>query len=112
VRAQQLNLSSVHGQYAPSIAATAGVVEGGAEVDKQSWNAQVGISLTWFLYQGGYTNAAVREAEARIRNLQAQFDSQRQQIRLQVEQVRLALDAARASQVRAREAATNAPRAP
>src|SRR5439155_7250313 len=98
VRAQQLNLSSVRGQYGPSIAAVAGAVEGGAEVDKQSWNAQVGISLTWFLYQGGYTNAAVREGEARIRNLQAQFDSQRQKIRLQVEQVRLALEAAKASQ--------------
>lgn len=108
VRAQQLNLSSVRGQYAPSIAAVAGVVEGGAEVDKQSWNAQVGISLTWLLYQGGYTDAAVREAEARIRNLKAQVDSQRQQIRLQVEQVRLALAAAKASQVSAREAEANA----
>jgi len=108
VRAQQLNLSSVRGQYGPSIAAVAGVAAGGAEVDRQSWNAQVGISLTWYLYQGGYTNAAAREGEARIRNLQAQFDSQRQQIRLQVEQVRLALEAAKGSQVSAREAATNA----
>jgi outer membrane protein len=108
VRAQQLNLGSVRGQYGPSIAAVAGVVEGGAEADKQSWNAQVGISLTWFLYQGGYTNAAAREAEARIRNLQAQADSERQQIRLQVEQVRLALAAAKGSQASAREAEANA----
>src|SRR6266849_5036711 len=107
VRGQQLNLSSVRGQYAPSIAAVAGAVEGGAEVDKQSWNAQVGVTLTWSLYQGGFTNASVREAQARIRNLQAQFDSQRQQIRLQVEQVRLALEAAKASQVSAREAEAN-----
>jgi len=108
VRAQQLDLSSVRGQYAPSLTAAAGAALGGAEVDKQSWNAQVGISLTWLLYQGGYTDASVREAEARIRNLKAQVDSERQQIRLQVEQVRLALGAAKASQVSAREAEANA----
>src|SRR5260221_1809721 len=108
VRAQQLNLSSVRGQYAPSIAAVAGAVEGGAEVDKQSWNAQVGISLTWLLYQGGYTDASGREAEARIRKLQAAFRSQRPPHRFQVEQVRLALAAAKASQVSAREAEANA----
>jgi outer membrane protein len=108
VRAQQLNLSSVRGQYGPSIAAVAGVAEGGDAVDRQNWNAQVGIALTWFLYQGGATSAAVREAEARIRNLLAQVDSMRQQIRLQVEQVRLALEAAKASQVGAREAQANA----
>jgi outer membrane protein len=107
-RAEQDNLGSVRGQYAPSIAAVAGAVEGGAEVDKQSWNAQVGVSLTWLLYQGGATGAAVREAEAHIRGLTAQLDSQRQQIRLQVEQVRLALEAAKAAQGSAREAEANA----
>jgi len=108
VRAEQLSLKSVKGQYGPSIAAVAGLAAGGAEVDKQSWNAQVGISVTWFLYQGGFTNAAVREAEARIRNFQAQVDSERQQIRLQLEQVRLALGAAKAAQVSANEGQANA----
>jgi outer membrane protein len=108
VRAQQLTLSSVRGQYGPSIAAVGGVVEGGDAISRQNWNAQVGISLTWNLYQGGFTNASVRENEARIRNLNAQADSLRQQIRLQVEQVRLALDAAKSSQVGAREAEANA----
>jgi outer membrane protein len=108
VRSQQLNLSSIRGQYGPSVAAVAGAVEGGAEIDKQSWDARVGISVTWNLYQGGLTNAAVREGEALIRNLQAQLDSQRQQIRLQLEQVQFALEAAKASRVGACEAATNA----
>jgi len=108
VRAQQLNISSINGQYGPSIAAVGGLSEGGDAVDRQRWNGQVGISLTWFLFQGGFTNAAVREAEARIRNLKAQVDFLRQQIRLQVEQVRLALGAAKASQVGAREAQINA----
>ena len=108
VRAEQLSLKSVQGQYGPSVYAVAGVAAGGAEVDKQGWNAQVGISVTWFLYQGGFTNASVREAEARIRNFRAQVDSERQQIRLQLEQVRLALAAAKATQVSAGEAQANA----
>jgi len=108
VRSQQLTLSSIHGQYGPSISAIAGLSQGGDAVDRLNWNAQAGISLTWFLYQGGYTNAAARESEAKIRNLQAQVDSLRQQIRLQVEQVRLAIAAAKSSQVGAQEALLNA----
>src|SRR5258708_22826534 len=112
VRAQHLTLSSIHAQYGPSISPFAGLSHGGDAVDRLNWNAQAGISLTWFLYQGGYTNAAVRESEARIRNLQAQVDSLRQQIRLQVEQVRLAVAAAKASQAGARAALSHAPARP
>jgi outer membrane protein len=109
LRAQQLDLGSVRGQYGPSIAAVAGLAQGGDAFDHlHNWNAQVGIALTWSLYQGGFTKASVREAEARIRNGQAQVDAQRQQIRLQVEQVRLAVAAGKASQVGAREAQANA----
>jgi outer membrane protein len=108
VRAEELNLSSIHGQYGPSIAAAAGFAQGGDALERLNWNAQAGVSLTWFLYQGGVTAASAREAEARIRNLTAQVDSLRLQIRLQVEQVRLAVAAAKASQVGANEAQTNA----
>ena len=108
VRAQELTLSSIRGQYGPSIAAVGGFAQGGDALGNLNWNATVGISLTWFLYQGGSTSASVREAKARGRNLRAQVDSLRQQIRVQVEQVRLALTAAKASQVGARESLANA----
>lgn len=108
LRAQILTISSVRGQYGPSIAAIGGIAEGGDAVDRQNWNWQAGIALTWNIYQGGFTDASVREGEARIRNLKAQADGLRQQIRLQVEQVRLALAAAKASQVGAHEAQANA----
>jgi outer membrane protein len=108
VNAQELNLASVRGQYGPSIAAVAGVANGGDALDGLNWNAQAGVSLIWFLYQGDATRATIREAEARIRGLDAQVDSLRQQIRLQIEQVRLAIVAAKASQVGAREAQANA----
>jgi outer membrane protein len=108
LRAQQLVASSVRGQYGPSIAAVAGVVQGGDALDRSGWNAQAGVALSWSFYQGGLTSASVREAEARIRSLTAQADTLRQRIRLQIEQVRLAVAAAKASQVSAREAAANA----
>jgi outer membrane protein len=108
VHAQQLTVRSVRGQYGPSIAAVAGLAEGGDAADRLSWNAQAGVSLTWLLYQGDATRATVREVEARIRGLNAQVDILRQQIRLQIEQVRLAIVAAKASQVGAREAQANA----
>jgi outer membrane protein len=108
VRAQELALSAIHGQYGPTLAAVGGFAQGGDALDRLGWNAQAGFALTWNLYQGGATVASAREAAARIRNLEAQIDSLRLQIRLQVEQVRLALEAAKASQAGAREAQANA----
>ena len=108
VHAQELNLRSVRGQYGPSVAAVADVADGGDALGRMNWNAQAGVSLTWLLYQGGATRAAIREVDARIRGFNAQVDSLRQQIRLQIEQVRLAIVAAKASQVGAREAEANA----
>jgi outer membrane protein len=107
-RAQELILKSVRGQYGPSIAAVAGVADGGDAWERLSWNAQAGVSLSWFLYQGGATRATVRETEARLRGVDAQVDVLRQQIRLQIEQVRLGIVAARASQESARRAQENA----
>jgi outer membrane protein len=108
LRGQESGLSSIRGQYGPSIAAVAGLAAGGSPFDRQNWDAQVGVSLTWSLYQGGYTNASMREAVALIANLKAQIDSLRQQIRLQIEQVRLSVAAAKAAQVGARDAQANA----
>jgi outer membrane protein len=108
LHAQQLTARSVRGQYGPSIAAVAGLADGGDALDRLNWNAQAGVSLTWLLYQGDATRATLREVEAHIRSLNAQVDTLRQQIRLQIEQVRLAIVAAKASQVGAREAQANA----
>jgi outer membrane protein len=108
VRAQELTLDAIRGRYGPAVAAVAGFAQGGDAADNLGWNGQAGVTLTWFLYEGGITAASVRESEARARGLRAAVDSLRQQIRLQVEQVRLALAAAKAAQGGAREATVNA----
>ena len=107
LNAQQEVLRSVEGQYGPSIGANAGISQGGTALDHLNWNASAGVSLSWGLFQGGLTNATVREARSSEAALRAQLDGLRLQIRLEVEQVRLAVRATKAALGASREALLN-----
>lgn len=106
-RAQEATLSSIHGQYWPSISASGQIFEGGA-FDNLDWNASVGVGLSWPIFEGGITRARVREAEAEIEGLDAQADEVRQGVRLELEQVRATLSGAKEALSAAIEAAENA----
>jgi outer membrane protein len=108
VRAQQATIRSIEGAYGPSIGASAGITQGGTQLDHLGWNAQIGVSLTWAIYQGGLTRSQVHEAEANLAGLIAQLDVLRQQLRLEVQQVRLALRAAKSALGAAADALLNA----
>lgn len=108
VRAQLETLRSVEGQYGPSISAQAGFTQGGVSLAHYGWNASLGLALTWNLYQGGLTNATVREAEANAASTSAQLEVQKQAVRLELEQVRLAVRAAKGTLGASREALDNA----
>jgi outer membrane protein len=108
VRADQLTVRSIEGDYWPSIGATAGVTQGGTSPAHLGWNASAGISLTWNIYGGGVTRANVAEAEANVANEVAQLDLLKQQLRTDVEAARLAVRAAKASISAAQEALVNA----
>jgi outer membrane protein len=101
VRAQQETISSVKGAYGPTIAAQAGISQGGEAIDSLAWNAYVGVNLAWNIFQGGLTNATVREAEANLRAIAAQRAGEAQQIASDVNIARLAVRAGLASQVAA-----------
>jgi outer membrane protein len=101
-------LSSIRGAYWPTFAASAGATQGGTKLDDLGWNVQAGVSLTWNLYQGGFTTGQVHEAEANVAAQVAALDSLRLQVRLDVDQARLALRAAKASTGAAAEALLNA----
>jgi outer membrane protein len=107
VRAQQETISSVKGAYGPTISAQAGVSQGGEAIDNLAWNAYVGVNLTWNIFQGGLTNAVVREAEANLRALAAQSAGTAQQIASEVNIARLAVRAGLASQVAAQAVLKN-----
>ena len=108
VRAQQLTLRSVQGAYGPTLSANAGFTQGGNALDDLGWNLSAGLTLSWQLYQGGFTVAQTHEAEANLAGAVAQLDAVRQQVRLEVDQARLAVRAAKAASRAAKVALTSA----
>jgi outer membrane protein len=108
VRASQLTIRSLQGQYGPTISATAGLTQGGTRLDDLGWNVAFGVSLSWNIFQGGLTKAQVSEAQANVMAALAQLDAQRIQIQSDVDAARLAVRAAKESLTAAREASTNA----
>jgi outer membrane protein len=105
VKAQQLLIQSARGSYAPAIALQASVDQTTASgTNYVGWNAAVGVTLTWNLFQGGLTNGRVHEAEGNVAFAAAQLDVLRQQVRVDVDQALLAIRAAKAALVSARRA--------
>jgi outer membrane protein len=107
--AQALTRSAARAEYLPTLAAQAGASRGlAATLPDGAPNWSASLTLTWNMFQGGATRAAVREAEANLDLVTAQEEQARQQIRLDVEQARLAVRAARATLASAGEAETAA----
>jgi len=108
IKAQLQTVSAIKGGYGPAVGATAGATTGGPRVDDLGWNLALGLTLTWQIYQGGFTTAQVHEAEAAAGQLAAQLDLLRQQVRFDVEQASLAVRAAKAVIEADRETVVNA----
>ena len=70
-------------------------------------NWDVGLILSWPIFQGGLTRAQVDEAAANLDNVDAQKGVVLLQVRLDVEQARLAVRAAKASLGATNDAVTN-----
>lgn len=104
IASQRASAASARAGFFPTLAAQAGVTEGGSALDNLAWNWSVGAVLSWPLFQGGVTRAQVRAAEANQRASEASLEVVRQQVRLDVTQARLAAHAARVSIEAAREA--------
>jgi outer membrane protein len=109
VKAQQLLIRSARGSYAPSVSVWASGVQTAATGSGYvGWDAAVGVSLTWNLFQGGLTNGMVHEAEGNLATAAAQLDVLRQQVRVDVDQALLAIRAAKAAVSSSRNALTAA----
>jgi outer membrane protein len=106
--AQQRTLRSIEGGYGPSLAASTSATAGGTDLGSLGPNWNVGVTLTWPLFQGGLTRGQVREAEASLTSLEAQADALRLQVRVEVEQARLSVRAAKATIEATQEALVNA----
>ena len=108
IESQERQLSAVRGGYYPSLGVSTGFTEAGRELSALTWNWNAMASLTWPLFQGGITRAAVREAEANKATTVSKQVAQRQQIVFDVIQARLSVTAAKASLDAAREIELNA----
>ena len=106
--AQTKTISSLRGAYGPSLVASAAGTEKGQQVNNMVPNWNVGVTLTWPIFQGGLTNGQIREAEANLQVIDAQLAGLRIQIRTQVNQARLAVRAAKSSIGAADDALVNA----
>ncbi len=108
VRAQQATLDSAGAGYLPSIGVSTGLTDAGPTLSSTVWNWNATATLTWNIFQGGLTQATVREAKANLVGLEAQLAALQLQVRLEVEQARLAVRAAKAALGAAGEALVNA----
>jgi outer membrane protein len=106
--AQHATIRSAKAGYGPSLTAAGGFSESAVLPNAPSPNANVGVTLTWLLFQGGLTRATVRAAEANLDSITSTRDLTRLQIQLGVNTAQLAVRAAKATIGAADEAVTSA----
>jgi outer membrane protein len=106
--ADERQLAAAKGAYGPTLGISTGFTEGGADWAALRWNWNAQALLTWQIFQGGVTNARVREATANQAITRSQAVLERQQIRLDVVQARLTVRANIAGLSTAKEIDTNA----
>lgn len=107
-KAAELTVSSIQGAYGPTLSGIGGVSEAGPALDALGLNWNIGLNLTWPIFQGGLTRGEVREARANVTAAQAQLSQAQLNVRFQVEQARLNLRSAKAAIEAARDARENA----
>jgi outer membrane protein len=108
VRAQELNLKALKGNYGPAFGASMTLNDQGSVIDNLAWNWNVTVTANWAIFSGLQTWAQVKEAKAVVDSTSAQLETLDQSVRLDVVQSRLALRAAKAALGASEEALVNA----
>jgi outer membrane protein len=106
--AEHATIRSAKGGYGPVLSANGGASESAILPASPSPNANVGVTLTWLLFQGGLTRATVRQAEASLSSIMATRDLTQLQIQLGVNTAQLGVRAAKATIGAADEAVASA----
>ncbi|HEX2677878.1 MAG TPA: TolC family protein [Polyangiales bacterium] len=108
IRAQELSIESIQGDYGPTLSAGTALTDGGRKLTGLAWNWNAGLTLSWQIFQGGVTKAKAREARAALSGLRADLEVRRKQIALAIEQSRLDVQGALAAVSAADEVVANA----
>lgn len=102
--AARASIAAAKAGYLPALAASAGITEVGREVDDLSTNWNLGVSLSWQVFQGGLTSGQVAEARALAIVQDSQLDAIRLQVQYDVEQAKSTIENTQASLSAADEA--------
>ncbi|AKU90862.1 TolC family protein [Vulgatibacter incomptus] len=108
IQAQEYTLRSNRAGYLPSIGLNAGVSEIGPGFNDLSTSWVAGATLTWPIFQGGATRAAVSQADAALAGLVADKDSLTQQVRYELEESLAGIDSSLAARASAEETVESA----
>jgi outer membrane protein len=108
ILAQELSLRAIKGAYGPTLDASTGLSDVGTSIPGLTWNWSAALTLTIPIFNGGLTDAQVRESKAGLASLRAQYDLEHQQVRLDVDRARLAVRAAKAAVEASAQALLNA----
>jgi outer membrane protein len=103
-RASEQSRSAARAGWLPALGARATYNQSGPSLDETNGSWSAGVSLTWNIFNGGFTSASVREADATLESLRAQEVGLRTSIRVALEQAFLAVRAAQGAVVAASEA--------
>lgn len=109
IRSSEYFVRSNEAGWLPTLGVTGGIDALGPvlhEMDGPAWKA--GVTLTWQLFQGGATLAAVRQAEAALHGLLADRDALAQQVRFELEQSLASIQSALAARDAAEETLSSA----
>jgi outer membrane protein len=102
--AARASVDAARADYLPTLAANGGVAEVGRQLGDMSLNWNLGVSLTWQVFQGGLTSAQVDEARALALVQDTQLDAVRLQVQYDVEQAKSTIENTQASLSAAEEA--------
>ena len=94
---QEATLNSARGAYGPTLSALAGATDSGLQLNAMVPNWNAGLLLNWPIFQGGLTQAQIRQAEAGLAGIEAQKSLEVLSVRLQVDTARLTVKAAKAT---------------
>jgi outer membrane protein len=95
--AARASLDAARADYLPTLAANGGIAEVGRELGDLSLNWNLGVSLSWQLFQGGLTSGQVDEARALALVQDTQLDAVRLQVQYDVEQAKSTIENTQAS---------------
>jgi outer membrane protein len=102
--AARASVAAARAGYLPTLAANGGVAEVGRQLDDLSTNWNLGVSLTWQVFQGGLTAGQVDEARALAIVQDSQLAVVRLQVQYDVEQAKSTIENTQASLSAADEA--------